>query len=408
MEENIRIEWDMTVEEALEINKIHKSGMKNWEELTLEYMEEHNIPITNTPDKHKEYFRRLVGRLSKEAAPESLQDRLFNVLTRPDDDEITIQKIHEITKVSKDDFTLVGRMNTSVWGAMGVKEFETAYRNGALKLQWEVKNYLFDEERFHESLKDIEPIYVPQADTNKYTPTMLVIPPFDAHMGVATKEDYEEQIAKYVHIIRMYRRKVITIVLGQDYLHTNDAKGHTANLTFIGPVDFNKMLEDSISIAKTLVGEALAYADEVNVIYSKGNHDESLTNAAMRAVKEAYPQANYDFGMEEYKAIGFGNCGIGLTHGENIPKSRAGKQRLHDYFQNTFPDLFRVEKKRYVLTGHYHNLQLTDEAGTLIYTLSTMVPIDSYHDKKAFVAAHKNFNAFEFDEDGLFMHYHIQ
>lgn len=407
MEESIRIEWDMTVEEALEINKLHKSGMKNWEELTLEYMEEHDIPVTNTPDKHKEYFRRLVGRLVKQAAPKSLHDSLYDVMNTPTDDEITLDKIHAMTKMSKKDFKLVGRIGTSVWGAMGEKEFETLFRNGSLKLNWEVKDYLFDEDKLYESLANIKPREVIKSDTSRYEDTRLFITPFDAHLGIMTKEDYEEEWRQYMGIIREKRRPEINIIAGQDWMHTNDVKGHTANLTFIGKVDFNKMVDDGIDLMDQLVGESLRYADRVNVIVSNGNHDESVTNVAMRAVQKLHPTANYDFGLEEYKAVGFGNVAVGFTHGEHVPKSRAGKQRLHDYYTSQFPDIFQMTKKRYIITGHYHNLQVTDEAGTLIYTLSTKVKKDEYHDKKAFVSAHKNFHAFEFTNKGMVNHHHI-
>lgn len=92
MDENKRIEWDMSVDEALEINDIHKRGLKNWEELTLDYMDDNNIPLTTSPDKHKEYFRRLVGRLVGEAQPTSLHDSIYSVMTTPTDDEITLEK----------------------------------------------------------------------------------------------------------------------------------------------------------------------------------------------------------------------------------------------------------------------------------------------------------------------------
>lgn len=408
MEDTQRLEWDMSVDTALEINSVHKSGLKNWEELTLEYMEENNIPVTNTPDKHKEYFRRLVGRLVKQAAPKTLHQGLYDVMNTPYEDEITLDKIHSMTKMSKRDFKLAGRISTSVWGAMGEKEFETMFRNGSLKLNWEIRDILFDESKFFEFLEKIQPREVIKATTNLYGESHLVLTPFDAHFGIATREDYEEALKGYIELIRIKRRPIITIVAGQDYLHTNDENGHTENLTFIGKVDFNQMLEDGIWFMDHLVGEALAYADEVNVIYSRGNHDGSNANTLLRTIRALHPTANYDFTLDEYKMIRYGNVAIGLTHGEHVPQSRAGKQRLHDYYTSQFPNDFNMPMKRYIITGHYHNLKVTDEAGTLIYTLSTKVPKDGYHDKKAFVAAHKNFNAFEFTTEGLFAHYHIQ
>lgn len=401
--EDSRLSWEMSPQEAHEINKIHKSGKKTWEELCMEYMDDNGIPQTTTPDKHKEYFRRLVGRKNKEYEEDnevrSLTDSLQQLLSREDDEEITVDLIHRITRMSRKDFKLSGRINTSMWGTMSKEAFETAYRNGAIKLQWEVRDFLFDEELFTESLKNIEPMYVDTSPVEA-DERLLVIPFFDPHFGVATAETYKATAARTISIMRERKRDTTLFIVGQDMIHTDDLKGHTSNGTPIGKIDFNKAIDDAVKFYSTLIEEALVNSDNVILSYSKGNHDETVGSLVARILHERYPQTELDVTLDEYKLFKYHNVRIGYTHGDKVPRGRNGKQRIHDFYLSQFPEDFLMVNSRYILTGHYHNFTVLDELGTLVYTLSTRKPADEWHVEKAFVGAQKFFTIFEYDKYG--------
>lgn len=395
-------DWKLTDDVAYELNVRNKHG-EIWVDLCNEYMRDNNIPtLDKSEHENKEYFRRIVTSGAKNYLKEnrnySVAQGLGNAMTEDLTEELTIDKIHEITRVSSTDFE-PKELTTNAWGILMKTDWGQMYDKGQIKLKWKVKNYIFNEDKLVKYLGTIKPVSV-KPIKQEVSPSDLVIPFFDTHFGIADIEYYEKTLQDAVNIIAEKKRRTIYIIAGQDAIHTNDNRGQTASGTFIGKIDLNKAIEGYVEFLGTITETALKYAEEVYLIYSKGNHDESISNPVARIVAERYKGNSLitDFSFDTHKVISIGNNAIGITHGHTTPSSKKGKQRLTDHYLATFPEVFNYQKNRFILSGHLHNEQVVDEAGTLVYTLSTKVPVDEWHADKAFGASRKRFTIFEFDD----------
>ena len=287
------------------------------------------------------------------------------------------------------------------------KNDEQYFINTYRRITVKPKPYTFSEERFESMLKNIKPIKV-DIEYTKGLQSMLLVSLFDLHMGLNTAKDYELTQAKIIHKIKLEERNDIFFTIGQDVAHNDNMRGTTSSGTPIEAIDLNDTYDEAIAFYEPMVRIALENANNVHLIYSVGNHDESVGNGIMRVLSKMYPQCKVDIRGEheniskvdedqygEYKLLSYGNNEIGLTHGTYVGRK---KEKLHDMYMAMFPDKFTMVKERTILTGHHHTDRLQDQNGTSIYSLSTRNKPDGWHTKMGFVGSKKRFTIFEFDE----------
>lgn len=246
-----------------------------------------------------------------------------------------------------------------------------------------------------EVIKDVKPIQVEIDPIEVKEKRLLEIPLFDSHFGVSDYEYYKPTQAKIMDKLSSRKWEEVLFILGQDLLHTDNFKGQTANGTQIGEIDLVKAWNDAHKFYGPLIEKALHQANKVKIIYSIGNHCESMSWAFVQMIKALYPQVEYDDSMEERKVHLFGECLIGFTHGDKA------KKQLHNLFPIEFPLEWSKAKVREVHTGHYHIQEDKDFFGVMIRTLATRNKTDNWHKKMGFIGAHKRFQLFEFSLDAL-------
>src|SRR5690606_30412773 len=99
----------------------------------------------------------------------------------------------------------------------------------------------------------------------------------------------------------------------------------------IEQVDMTKAWSDALLFYSELIEEALLSANHVKLIFSKGNHDESMSWAFVQLLKHKFPQLDVDDAFVERKVHLFGNIFIGITHGDKARKN------LDKIFPREFP-----------------------------------------------------------------------
>lgn len=231
--------------------------------------------------------------------------------------------------------------------------------------------------------------------------SMLEIPLFDMHFGIATLDTYIESLAELVGIIGEKQYEEINILFGQDVLHTNDMRGHTAKGTDIGKVDFKKSWEDACRFFRTIIDCALRHAPKVRLRYSKGNHDECAAWCLFKVLEAYYPQCEFDDGMEPRKCIFWKGCWIGFGHCEYTSKNSL----LFQNFVLDFPQEFANAKVREIHSGHLHR-ESVDE-GIFVRRLPSGVPTDEWSSNNGYTGAHKRFQIFEWMPERLKAIYYI-
>ena len=231
--------------------------------------------------------------------------------------------------------------------------------------------------------------------------TMLEIPLFDMHFGVATLETYRESLSELIGIIGGKQYEEVNILFGQDVLHNNDMRGHTAKGTEVQKVDFRQSWEDAWRFFRTVIDCALRHSSRVNLRYSKGNHDECAAWCLFKALEYYYPQCRFDDGMEPRKCVSWRGCFIGFGHCEYTNKSSL----LFQNFVLDFPKEFADAKVREIHSGHLHR-ESVDE-GIFVRRLPSGVPTDEWSSNNGYTGSHKRFQIFEWAPERLKAIYYI-
>jgi FMN phosphatase YigB (HAD superfamily) len=248
--------------------------------------------------------------------------------------------------------------------------------------------------------KEVKPIII-KPNKAIFRNRLLEIPFFDSHFPISDYDYYKPTQDKTLRLISSRQWEEVLFIIGQDMLHNDNFRGQTANGTPIEQVNMVKAWEDAKMFFQPLLLEALKYAANVKVVYSKGNHDESMSWAFVQMLKVIFPQIVFDDEIIERKAHIFHQVFIGITHGDKA------KKNLHNIFPLEFPIEWSKAKTREVHTGHFHVEDSKDIFGMMVRTLSTRNKTDQWHKDNGFVGAHKRFQVFEYSEDELEAIYYV-
>lgn len=231
--------------------------------------------------------------------------------------------------------------------------------------------------------------------------TMLEIPLFDLHFGVATLETYRNELSEILGLIEQKDYDEINILVGQDALHNNDMRGHTAKGTEIEKVNFVQSWGDAWSFFRALIDASIRHAGKVNVRYSKGNHDECSSWCLFKALEAVYPQCCFDDAILPRKCISWRGCFIGFGHCEYTSKSSV----LFQNFVLDFPAEFAAATVREIHSGHLHRESVDD--GIMVRRLPSAVPTDEWSSNNGYIGAHKRFQLFEWSPGRLKAIYYV-
>jgi UDP-2,3-diacylglucosamine pyrophosphatase LpxH len=226
---------------------------------------------------------------------------------------------------------------------------------------------------------------------------MLEIPLFDMHFGIADLSYYRETMMRLLSIIREKRYHTILLAVGQDLLHNDDFRGRTTKGTMIQKVDMAVAWSDAETFFVNLIAAAQESADYVEVIYSHGNHDESMSWAFVKLLERVFPDVRFDTQLLPRKSRLWQRCFVGWTHGE-YAKSRP--EDLFAQFALENPKEFAESEVREIHTGHLHREGGRDY-GMMVRRLSTGAKTDDWSRDEGFVGAHKRFMIFAYEPSRL-------
>lgn len=257
----------------------------------------------------------------------------------------------------------------------------------------------FDPEDFLEAIRDsVEPfVYEPAERIN--ASRMLEIPLFDMHWGVAFMDHYKSVLTELLHIMNSKTWDKIVIPFGQDFFHNDSiVNGQTTKGTTIEKVDMIRAVKESKQFMYALIDTAIHQANEVRVIYSAGNHDQSISWMFIQVLLERYGNAIVDDTLEYRKVITYGKNSIMVTHGDS---KQATAKNLAHIFPISFAEEFANADVREVHAGHLHHEAEADIYGVMIRRLSSGGKVDEWSNKQDFVGSHRRFMVFEWDLEKL-------
>ena len=257
----------------------------------------------------------------------------------------------------------------------------------------------FDLEDLVKSLKEsVEPyIYEPKHDDT--ADRMLEIPLFDMHWGISFMENYEPVLNEVLNLIHSRHWDRIVIPFGQDFFHNDSVvNAVTTKGTPIDKVDMIRAVKEGRQFITAIVDAALNNSNEVQVLYTPGNHDRSVTWMFMQVLLERYGADVVDDTMEYRKVFTYGKNSIMVTHGDS---KQATAKNLSHIFAISFPEEFAQATVREVHAGHLHHEKEGDIFGVMIRRLSAGNAVDDWSNRQDYVGTHRRFMIFEWDRNTL-------
>ena len=237
----------------------------------------------------------------------------------------------------------------------------------------------------------VVPVNVEACKNEPEDKAMLEIPLFDMHFGIASIDTYKEQLSEILDILDSKKWSEVNIVLGQDALHSNDMRNHTAKGTLLDPTDFTRAWKDAYTFYSAIITKSILCAPKVNVIYSIGNHDECTAWCLFKTLEQIFPQATFDDSLDVRKLIHWENCFIGITHG---CYKRSKPTDLRNQFTIEFPIEYAHSTVREIHCGHLHREQVDDISGVVTRRCSTRCPETPWEISQGYTGSSKRFLLF--------------
>lgn len=257
----------------------------------------------------------------------------------------------------------------------------------------------FDPEEFLNAIHGkVEP-YVFERSYDARADRMLEIPLFDMHWGVSYLKQYETVLNDILELIHSRHWDRIVIPFGQDFFHNDSIVNPTTTKgTVVDKVDMTRAVKEGQQFIYTIVDAALANANDVQVFYSAGNHDRSISWMFMQVLLERYGREVVDDSMEYRKVFTYGKNSVMVTHGDS---KQATAKNLAHIFPISYPEEFAQAKTREVHSGHLHHESEADIFGVMVRRLSSGAAVDDWSNRQDFVGTHRRFMIFEWDLNSL-------
>lgn len=257
----------------------------------------------------------------------------------------------------------------------------------------------FDPYDFIEAIRESTEPFEYKTTNKTDASRMLEIPLFDMHWGIAFMDYYEPVLNEILDLITSRRWDRIVIPFGQDFFHNDSIiNGQTTKGTVIEKVDMVRAVKEGKTFMCSLVDTAIENANEVEVLYSAGNHDRSTSWMFMQVLLERYGPRIVDDSFEYRKVVTYGKNAIMITHGDS---KQATAKNLAHIFPITFAEEFANANVREVHSGHLHHEAEADIYGVMVRRLSSGGKTDDWSDKEDFVGSHRRFMMFEWDKNKL-------
>lgn len=280
-------------------------------------------------------------------------------------------------------------------------------KDGNVKRQW-IQTQTNNDLVYQEWLDKIDQIQPRPLDSRPhdetYQDTTLVVPLYDMHFGKASLEDYRLILDQLVNFLSIHRRKVV-FVIGQDLFHWDNFRGMTASGTQLSAGLLQKEnYEDALSFWVHAIENT--NANEIEIIYSMGNHDESISYGFVRELRayfRLHDHITFDVELEEYKARNIYNTTVVFTHGDKAKMDAKGVLAI----QYLFKQLTVATTQTDIIMGHLHHKNVTDLPAVRVITQNSACPTDKWHKDHLFVGAPEVFSVYEYTTWGRIAEYYI-
>jgi hypothetical protein len=243
---------------------------------------------------------------------------------------------------------------------------------------------------------------VPQVGTESY---LLVLDPCDIHIGklsevFETGDEYNSNIAVQrvlegiegiIEKVKGFPIDQILFVLGNDILHTDNAKRTTTSGT---PQDTHLSWYSNFLLAKQLyidIIDRISGISNVHCSFNPSNHDFVHGFFLADVIKTYFKGCEgitFDTDLRHRKYFTYHNNLIGLTHGDGAKTVDLGPLMAHE------AEDWGKCKHRYIYTHHTHHKTAKDYIGVTVESLRSPSGTDAWHDRNGYSGVPKAIEGF--------------
>lgn len=179
---------------------------------------------------------------------------------------------------------------------------------------------------------------------------------------------------------RIQRAREAMIIDVGDFLHVDNPSNRTpkGQHTLDADGDFEEIAATGIRLWRYLIDTALESHDLVSVVIARGNHNPLSAMWLRLVLRITYEQEPRVLVVEEspegFHYYRFGQCLIGVTHGD-----RTKKDALESIMSHDRPRAWGETKHRYWYTGHLHHTVKKEYRGATVEVFRTLAPKDAWH-----------------------------
>ena len=220
---------------------------------------------------------------------------------------------------------------------------------------------------------------------------LTVYPMGDPHLGLyawheETGDDFDADIAEKNLCAAVDRlvacapatEQALIINLG-DFFHTDNMEYKTKRSGHVQDVDgrWARVLRIGVRVMQRSIDAALKKHKKVRVINEIGNHDDQ-TSIMLSLVLDAYyrkeKRVDIDMSPSWFHYYKFGQCLIGVTHGDKVKPGNLPGIMAHDKAKE-----WGSTKHRYWYIGHVHHDTLKEFPGCKVESFRTLAAKDAWH-----------------------------
>ncbi len=313
------------------------------------------------------------------------------------------------------------KLDTSIWECTG---FQTKAWNPTIKdkdsvkgykqpTSWSVSAKFSRRKDYKPSSADLKHIFkearemairqrrhvkkISQTKKNAESNNVFVPLIYDLHLGKLswageTGENYDLKIA-YDRALSTFKQLIdralhegfdkVILQVGNDFFQYDDDKSQTNHGTRVdSDVRWQKLFQRGVMLYREMIEYAAQFA-VVDVIWTPGNHDTTMSFFAFEALRGYYstdPNVHIDNDIKRrsYRLEGFNL--LGFAHGDKVKK-------IEELVQLEARSFWGQARYVEILIGHWHREQVKEDRGITIRVGSSLSGTDSWHYEKGFVGS---------------------
>jgi hypothetical protein len=318
----------------------------------------------------------------------------FSIYYHPEDGTLKSEVVSDFEPKSIEELVALHRVDTTKYKVVNYWTKQRGEKFFSSLFCSLIKEQSID--RFTENFTEFLKSYVPtralmKTYTNSLTKASLILPKQDAHFnkydinGENSVEErfktIESRMAEMIQkAILSYNLNKITYIVGSDQFNSEWTSLTTKGTPQQNILSYQDAFKQICDHEVRIIDSLLSFADEVEVIFVPGNHDEYVgwhLVSWLETYFRSSDNVSFDTSPKNRKYVRYGSSGIMFNHGDALKAND-----LAHKFPIEFKDDWSACDNYYIFTGDKHHEMSMDIHGIKFYQVPQLSKARSNWDDK--------------------------